>query len=71
MPEKEPQHAAALGILAEAPGAGAEETPSGAEVGLSGEPTSSGAEVPLPGTAPQPPAMRDYLPNPRKADADE
>jgi len=71
LPEKEPQHAAELEILAEAPTAGAKASPSGAEVGISGEATPSSAELPLPGSAPQPPAMRDYLPNPRKSDTDE
>jgi hypothetical protein len=71
LPEKEPQHAAELGIVAETPVAGAEASPSDAEIELLGEPRPSSAELPLPGTAPQPPAMRNYLPNPRKSDADE
>ncbi len=60
LPEKEPHHAAELGI-----GVGADDTRVDAEQREAdeGKPIST-AEMPIPGSSPQPPAMRTYLPNP-------
>jgi ABC-type polar amino acid transport system ATPase subunit len=67
LPEKEPQHAAELGIaVAEGDGLIDVETGLEPEARLSGDAgsTPSSDQVPPPGSSPQPPDMETWLPNP-------
>jgi ABC-type polar amino acid transport system ATPase subunit len=69
LPEKEPEHAKELGIIAAGQGpvdVATGETPeAGPSTADEGKPATS-AEIPLPGSAPQPPAMETYLPDPNR-----